>query len=82
VIVILNVDDKNGEDIAEILMPNYNRQEIRDRGETPFARGLTTREGMEKIISYLDKEAETKLKQMEGIAVVVVDHNVVEIFEA
>ena len=43
-IVILNVDDVNGSQIAKVLMPGYNWQEIRDRGEIPFARGLVSRE--------------------------------------
>ena len=80
VIVILNVDDIHGGPLAEVLMPNTNWQEFRDRGEIPFARGLTERKGIQKAISFFDKEAENKLRTMTGLAIVVVDHGVAEIF--
>lgn len=37
VIVLLNVDDVHGGPLADVLMPGHNWQEIRDRGEVPFA---------------------------------------------
>jgi hypothetical protein len=40
VIVLLNVDDPNGAELAQTLMPGHNWQQYRDRGEVPFARGL------------------------------------------
>lgn len=80
VIVVINVDDPHGGPIADMLMPNFAWQEIRDRGEVPFARGLAMREGIEEVIKIFDKEASEKLKNTTGIAVVVVDHGVAEIF--
>ncbi len=82
VIVLLNVDDMIGGEIAEILMPGFNWQEIRDRGEVPFARGLAGREGIQDVLEAFDKEASTKLRKMKQVAVVVVDHGVAEVFEA
>lgn len=82
VIVIIKVDDPNGGPIADALMPNCNWQEIRDRGETPFARGLADREGMQEVLDSIDTEAATKLREMTGLAIVVVDHGVAEIFRA
>lgn len=82
VIVLLNVDDPNGAALADILMPGYNWQEIRDRGEVPFARGLAMREGIEEALSLFDKEAAEKLHGMTEVAVVVVDHQVAEVFPA
>lgn len=83
VIVVLNVDDVHGGPLADILMPGYNWQEIRERGEIPFARGLAGREGIEEAIGLFDKEAAEKLKDMaDQVAVVVVDHGVAEIFPA
>ncbi|MCX6823153.1 MAG: hypothetical protein NTX91_04150 [candidate division SR1 bacterium] len=38
------------------------------------------REGIEKIINGFDKAASKKLKKTTGVAVVVVDHGVAEIF--
>lgn len=80
VIVVINVDDPHGGPIADALMPNFNWQEIRDRDEIPFARGIAMREGIEKIINGFDKAASKKLKKTTGVAVVVVDHGVAEIF--
>ncbi|MBI4434959.1 hypothetical protein HY635_04085 [Candidatus Uhrbacteria bacterium] len=82
VIVLLNVDDQNGGQIAEVLMPGHNWQEYRDRGEVPFARGLAMREGIEGALDFFDKEAAIKLREMTEAAVVVVDHGVAEVFPA
>jgi hypothetical protein len=82
VIVLLNVDDVHGGPLADALMPGYNWQEIRDRGEIPFARGLAGREGIQEILGGFDEEAAKKLQAMSGVAVVIVDHGVAEIFAA
>lgn len=42
VITVINVDDQNGGEIADMVMPGFNWQPIRDRGETPVARGLAS----------------------------------------
>jgi hypothetical protein len=80
VIVILNVDDSHGGPIADMLMPGHDWQEFRDRGETPYARGLATREGIQGILGEFDKDAAEELAGIEGVAVVVVDHMVAEVF--
>ncbi|OGG72080.1 hypothetical protein A3A35_02325 [Candidatus Kaiserbacteria bacterium RIFCSPLOWO2_01_FULL_51_21] len=82
VIVLLNVDNAYGRVLADVLMPGYNWQEIRDRGEVPFARGIVMREGLQKSLGAFDKEAATKLQSMTGMAVLVVDHDVAEVFAA
>lgn len=82
VIVLLNVDDVHGGPLADILMPGHNWQEIRDRGEVPFARGLAMRDGIQEALSTFDKDAATKLQSMADVAVVVVDHGVAEVFAA
>jgi hypothetical protein len=82
VIVLLNLNDPNGGQIAEVLMPGHNWQEYRDRGEVPFVRGLVMREGIEGALNFFDKEAADKLREMTEAAVVVVDHGVAEIFPA
>lgn len=80
VVVVINVDDVNGGPVADILMPDFNWQEIRDRGETPFARGLASRDGMQKILQAFDDEAAYKLDKAIDVAVVVIDHQVAEVF--
>ncbi len=82
VIVLLNVDDVHGGPLADTLMPGCNWQEIRDRGEVPFARGLAGRDGIQEVLNAFDQEAGKKLQDMSGVAVVVVDHGVVEVFPA
>jgi len=82
VITVINVDDVHGGPIADALMPGFNWQEIRDRGEVPFARGLAMREGVQGLLGTFDKEAADKLRNMTDVAVVVVDHGVAEIFSA
>ncbi|MBI1960762.1 MAG: hypothetical protein HYS43_00585 [Candidatus Liptonbacteria bacterium] len=82
VVVLLNVDDVHGGPLADALMPGYNWQEIRDRGEVPFARGLAMREDIQGVLGTFDKEAAEKLQGMTEIAVVVVDHGVAEVFAA
>ena len=42
VITVINVDDPNGGQIADMVMPGHDWQSIRDRGETPVARGLAS----------------------------------------
>lgn len=81
VIVVVNVDDANGEVLAEALMPGQDWQAIRDRGEVPFARGLAAREGIREFVSLFDGDAERKMQEMaEEVVAVVVDHGVAEVF--
>ena len=83
VIVLVNVNDVHGGPLADILMPGQSWQEIRDKGEIPFARGLAMRDGIQEALGLFDKDAAMKLQRMEsrvGVAVVVVDHGVAEVF--
>lgn len=82
VIVLLNVDDHHGGEIADLLMPDHDWQQYRDRGEVPFARGLAGRIGIQETLEMFDKEAAEKLAAMQTLAVVVVDRGVAEVFEA
>ncbi|MGE3483593.1 MAG: hypothetical protein AB7L09_02555 [Nitrospira sp.] len=80
-IVLLNVDDPNGAAIAEMLMPGFDWQEIRDRGEVPFARGLAARSGLQDVIAIFDIEAAANMAEMvDQIVTVVVDHGVATVF--
>ncbi len=81
IIVLINADDIYGQPIADLLMPGHNWQAIRDKNEIPFARGLAKRDKMQELVELFDKEASSKLKESpEKIAVMIVDHNVAEIF--
>ena len=49
VAVCIDVDDPDWTEVVDLLMPNHNWQEIRDRGEKPVARGTA----MSVISEYL-----------------------------
>lgn len=82
VIVLVNVDDVHGGQLADLLIPGCDWQAIRDQGEVPFARGLAARSGMQEILATFDQDAASKLLAMSELAVVVVDHDVAEVFPA
>lgn len=82
VIVLLNVDDSTGGMVADILMPGYDWQQFRDRGEIPFARGLAGREGLQRVLDELDPPEGQKLREAWAVnAVVVMDHGQAEVFK-
>jgi hypothetical protein len=81
-IVLLNVDDPLGGTLTDILMPGYDWQPFRDRGEVPFARGLAGREGLQGMLDELDPQEGAKLHEAGPVVtVVVMDHGVVEVFK-
>jgi hypothetical protein len=84
VIVLLNVNDDYGGAVADVLMPLSGAawDEMRARGEIPFARGLADRTALTEIVSEFDPDCAAKLRGISGVAVVVMDHGVVEVFPA
>lgn len=80
VIVLANVDTPLGQVLADKTMPGHDWQQFRDRGEIPFARGLIRREGMQEFLALADPEAADKLATSTGLAVVVVDYGVADVF--
>jgi hypothetical protein len=83
VIVLINVDTEFGRPLAEMLMPDHDWQQYRDKGEIPFARGLAGREGVQAYLDAGDKlTAAEDLKLIEGLAVVVIDCEVAAVFYA
>ncbi len=82
VIVLLNVDDPIGGELASILMPGHDWQAYRDRGEIPIARGLAVRDWIQDALGAFYIPAATKLKtwDFDRLAVVAVDHGVAEVF--
>lgn len=61
-LVILDVDDSLGSELADVLMPGYDWQAIRDRGEKPVARGLVTLSGMVDVFEQVAAQHATALK--------------------
>lgn len=79
VIVVANVDDTAGGILADALMPGFNWDEIRQRGEIPFARGLAARDGVIEFVKKVDPEIVID-DNPEQVQVIVVDHGTCEIF--
>lgn len=53
VVVAIDVDDQSWTDLVDYLMPNYNWDEIRARGEKPVARGTVLKEITNYIIEVV-----------------------------
>lgn len=82
IIVLVQVDDPYGAILADALMPGYDWQAIRDRGEVPLARGLAGYAGIAEAVAFLDPEAGEHLKAIQGLAVAVVGYGTAEVYEA
>ncbi len=80
-IILINVDDRaECKMMADALMPGMNWQPIRDRGETPYARGLCGRPGIQEVLEEVDATAARDLAGIAGIACVVMDHKTIAAF--
>ena len=82
VILILDVDDVYGGAMAECLMPGHDWQTYRDRGETPFARGLVNRDLVTEWLLIFDHTAYEELEEATKLSVVVVAYGVAIVREA
>lgn len=81
VILLANVDNDLGAALADALMPGYDWQQFRDRGEIPFARGLVARAGIQNLLDNINPLEGEKLRNAnDNIAVLVVDYDTSEIF--
>jgi hypothetical protein len=52
-IVCIHVDDLNWTDLVEVLMPNSDWQQFRDRGEMPLATGIFWRPALDYLMTRL-----------------------------
>lgn len=78
-IVVLNVNDRNGADLANVLMPGHDWPAIHARGETPFARGLVERWPLQHALGA-GSSAGAELAAVAGIAVLAVDRGIATAF--
>ncbi len=84
VVTIVNADDSAvGKKLIDILMPGNEKtwQDMRSSGKTPYGRGLANRPVYQKLLDIICPEAGTKLRGIQGKAVIVVDYGVIEIFD-
>lgn len=78
-IVIANVEDDNGGDIAEMLMPGHDWGKALEKDKAVFAIGLADRKAIEHVIRFIDEEAADRLSVAFSTRVIVVDYGVAEI---
>ncbi len=81
VIVVLDDNDPVGSRLAEMLMPPGWAAQYRERGETPIARGLAERAGIQEILDKAAPEVGARLRGIDGVAVVIVTHGVIVVEE-
>lgn len=81
-ILVFNADDRHGSQMLDIMFSGHDWQAMRDRGEIPFGRGIGYREVLVELVEQFDKEAAEKLRTMQELVVLVVDHGVAEVFPA
>lgn len=79
-IVLINVDTTYGGPLAASLMPDADWSEVRARGETPYARGIVERSGMQDWLDKTGLPAAAKLRGIDGAAVLVVDREHAAVF--
>jgi len=79
-IVLINVDTTYGGPLAASLMPGADWSEMRARGETPYARGIVERPGMQDWLDKTGLPAAVKLRGIDGGAVLVVDQEHAAVF--
>lgn len=85
IITLIDVDDPTGHGklFADMLMPDHNWQQFRDKGETPVARGLANKDGFPDILSELGfDEAARALITTEDLQVMVVHAGAIQIIDA
>lgn len=80
VIVILDVDDIHGGPLANELMPGHNWQQIRDSGQTPIARGLAGREGIQEVVDSISKRVGDAMRELHETVVVIMTAGKVGVF--
>jgi len=80
-LVVLNVDDFHGGALADLLMPDHDWQPLRDAGQVPYARGLTTRKPIQRFLDSIAPEAGSELRKVRGVALLAMDRGVVVVFD-
>lgn len=84
VITLIDVDDPsgNGKLLADMLMPDHDWQQYRDRGETPVARGLAAKDAFPDILAELGYDvAAHELASTEDLRVIVLYAETVQVMD-
>lgn len=81
-ILIACVDDKLGAKVADQVMPGFDWDAIRARGQVPFARGLVERAGFQELLDRVDPERGRELRAIAGVALLVADRDLFHVMPA
>jgi hypothetical protein len=84
VITLIDVDDPTGHGkiLADMLVPDENWQQYRDRGEVPVARGLAASESFPEILEELGYSvAAHELARSDDLQVVVLHAGTVQVMQ-
>lgn len=80
VIAVINIEDINGNQVVKELIPGFDWKQIYTHGQMSFVREIFDKALMQEVIETFDQLAVEKLKVFAGVPVIIIDHNVAEIF--
>ncbi len=80
-LVSFNVDEPVGAAFADEMMPGYAWDEIRAKGQVPYARGIAMRDGLQEVLDANFPHAGASLRAItEDVAILVADRGIVTVF--
>ena len=78
--IIADVDDPNGAQVADVTMPGHDWDSVRAQGLRPVARGLYDREIIQKMVEIIDPIAGEQMRTINGLVAAVVSSGTALIF--
>lgn len=82
-IAVINADAPMGEQFATACgMPDGWTFPIRAARQTPFARGIVERAGLQDLLDHLEIDSAAMLRRCAGLALFVVDHGITAIVDS
>jgi hypothetical protein len=76
VIIVSNYNDKNGQIMADYMIEWEKLKTLLDKGETPVAIGLLSRDEAIIRLGLFDPESAAKLKTMKRLSIIVISNNI------
>lgn len=81
-IIVANVDDPCGTELANDLMRGVDWSSIRAKGQVPYARGVVTRSAYQDMFDSHFPDVAAELRAIRGVAVFVCDNGILTAFDA
>lgn len=84
VIVLIHADDFHGGQIIKSICQNSGdfSEKTSTPGKIKYFSGILGRPGLDDLLAIFDEDAAEKLKQTDGLAAVVIDYGVAEIYNS